>query len=64
MEFILDEDLNNITGGSKIPYIVQPGDTLGELANKFHCTVEDICKWNHIEDPNKREVNQQLIFKF
>lgn len=59
-----DEDLVNVVGGTKIPYCVKYGDTLEQLAKTFHCTVEDICKWNNIIDPNVLEVNQKLIFKF
>lgn len=59
-----DEILDNVWGGSKIPYIVQIGDTLGELSKKFHCSVEDICRWNDIPDPNKIFAEQKLIFKF
>ena len=61
---INDEELNEVRGGTKIPYIVQTGDTLGELAKKFHCTVEEVCKWNDIKDPNKIDAGQLLIFKF
>ena len=47
-----------------IPYLVQQGDTLGKLAARFHCTVEQACEWNNIADPNKLQVGQKLIFKF
>ena len=61
---LTDDALNNIWGGSQIPYYIRTGDTLGELANKFHCTIDDICHWNNIADPNKIWANQKLIFKF
>lgn len=64
IEKLSNDDLEFINGGSKIPYLVQSGDTLGELAKKFHCSVEEICKWNNIIDPNVIDVNQLLIFKF
>lgn len=64
MESINDLNLTFVYGGSKIPYIVQKGDTLSELAQKFNCSVEDICKWNNIENPNKIEIGQKIIFKF
>ena len=41
-----DEVLQDVSGGTQIPYIVAPGDTLEEIAKKFHCTVEQICRWN------------------
>ncbi|MBQ2173506.1 MAG: LysM peptidoglycan-binding domain-containing protein [Alphaproteobacteria bacterium] len=37
---------------------------MGKLAEKFHCTVEDICKWNDIKNPDQIQVDQKLIFKF
>ena len=64
MEHLRDEELEQVSSGTKIPYRVKRGDTLGMLADKFHCTVEQICKWNHIEDPNKIEVDQFLEFRF
>lgn len=64
MSTINDKELEIISGGSVIPYLVKSGDTLGALSKKFNCSIEDICKWNNITDPNKIEVNQKLIFKF
>ncbi len=64
MSTINDTELETISGGSIIPYLVKSGDTLGALSKKFNCSIEDICKWNNITDPNKIEVNQKLIFKF
>lgn len=64
MSTINDKELETISGGSIIPYLVKSGDTLGALSKKFNCSIEDICKWNNITDPNKIEVNQKLIFKF
>ena len=58
-----DDILEYVQGGSKIPYIIQSGDTLGKLADKFHVSIEDICKWNNIADPNVINAGQKLIFK-
>ena len=64
-KILLDDDiLTNITGGSQIPYIVQSGDTLGQLSMKFHASIEDICRWNNIADPNVIDAGQKLIFKY
>ena len=59
-----DEDLEIVNGGTQIPYIIKSGDTLGVLSTKFNCSVEDICKWNDIKDPNKINAGQKLIFKY
>ena len=64
MEKMIDEELKDITGGTIIPVIVKQGDTLEKFAKKFKCTVEDICEWNDIKDPNMIYVGQKLIFKF
>ena len=64
MKQMNENELNTITAGTKIPYIVQKGDTLGNQAKKFRCTVEDICKWNNIENPNDILVNQVLKIYF
>lgn len=61
----LDDDLlDNVWGGSKIPYIVKTGDTVGAIADKFHCNIDDICRWNHLLDPNKIWKDQILTLKF
>ena len=59
-----DEDVEMVNGGTQIPYIIKNGDTLGVLSTKFNCSVEDICKWNNIKDPNKINAGQKLIFKY
>lgn len=64
MKQMNENELNTVTAGTKIPYVVQKGDTLGDLAKKFRCTVEDICKWNNIKNPNDILVNQVLKIYF
>jgi LysM repeat protein len=46
--------------GPKI-YIVQRGDTLGSISNKFDVPMIDIMDANGIENPNFLQVNQELI---
>lgn len=41
-------------------YIVQPGDTLGALAQVWGCSVADIAALNSIPDPNLIRVGQRL----
>ena len=59
-----DELLDQVTGGSVLPYIVQAGDTLGALAKKYNVTIEQLMKWNNIKDPNLLTVGQRLVIKF
>ena len=61
---INDEKLSEVSGGTQIPYVVQPGDTLAKLAAKFNCSVEQICRWNNVKDPSQIVVGQKLIFRF
>ncbi len=61
---ITDNQLDAVSGGSVIPYIVQQGDTLKALADHYHVTVEELMKWNNIKDPNMLLVGQQLKIKF
>jgi LysM repeat protein len=42
-------------------YVVQPGDTLGALAQDFGSTVDEIMAANGLTDPNALQVGQPLI---
>lgn len=42
-------------------YIVQPGDTLFLIAQKFGVSVADIVAANNIKNPNRLDVGQQLV---
>ena len=59
-----DDVLQDVSGGTQIPYIVAPGDTIEEIAKKFHCTVEQICRWNNIRNPQDIRVGQKLMIRF
>lgn len=59
-----DEELDAVQGGTQIPYVVQGGDTLGALAKKYNCTVEQICQWNNIRNADQISVGQKLVIKF
>lgn len=59
-----DEQLDQVSGGSILPYVVQAGDTLGALARKYNVTIEQLMKWNNIKDPNLLTVGQRLVVKF
>lgn len=59
-----DEELSSIQGGTQLPYEIKSGDTLGELAKKYHCTVEQLCQWNNIKNADQISVGQKLVIKF
>ena len=59
-----DEALENVQGGTKIPYVIKSGDTLGALAKKYNCTVEQLCEWNGIRNADQISVGQKLEIKF
>jgi LysM repeat protein len=46
--------------GTRIKYVVQPGDTLQTIAARFNSTAEDIATTNKITDPNSIQVGQVL----
>lgn len=53
----------NLPFGTKINYIIQPGDTIAGIAATFNSTFEDILKINNIVDQNKIFVGQQIIVR-
>ena len=59
-----DEQMDQITGGTILPYRVKPGDSLEEIAKKYHVTVEQLLKWNNMQKPGDLAVGQQLKIKF
>ena len=59
-----DDMLNSISGGTILPYVVQNGDTLAAIAKKYNVTVEQLVKWNNIQNPDVLLVGQQLVIKF
>ncbi|HHV62858.1 MAG TPA: LysM peptidoglycan-binding domain-containing protein [Firmicutes bacterium] len=49
------------SGISSVIHIVEPGDTLWQIAVKYQASVRDIMNWNGITDPNTLWVGQRLI---
>ena len=41
-------------------YIVQPGDTLAQIANRFNVRIDDLITLNGIQDPDLLRVGQEL----
>ncbi len=50
----------NLPRGSKLTYVVQFGDTLDSIADKFLSTVEDIMELNELENSNQIFAGQVL----
>ena len=59
-----DEQMDQITGGTILPYRVQAGDSLNSIAKKYNVTVDQLMKWNNIQDAGMLTVGQQLKIKF
>lgn len=59
-----DDQLDAISGGTMLPYRVQPGDSLAAIAAKYHVSVEELARWNNIKDPSMIAVGQQIKVKF
>lgn len=54
---------SDLLPGTKITYIIQPGDTIASIASKFNSTFEDIIKENKIADANSIKAYQQIIVR-
>jgi LysM repeat protein len=50
----------NLARGTILPYVVQSGDSLDLIANKFLSTVEDIMELNNLENSNQIFAGQIL----
>ncbi len=59
-----DSALEQVDGGSRIIYQVQPGDTLESIAKKSGVSLEQLSRWNNIQDPNMIQVGSKLTIKF
>lgn len=62
-EKLLDEDLNDVSGGSTIPYTTQSGDTYDSIIakfKKFKISKEDIMKWNDLKEGDALPVGATL----
>jgi len=54
---------SDLPRGTKISYVVQPGDSLDSIANRFNTTVEDLMTQNKITDKNKINVGDTLTVR-
>ena len=63
-EILNDSLLEQVDGGSRIVYQVQPGDTLEAIAKKSGVSMEQLIRWNNLQDPNMIQVGSKLTIKF
>ena len=59
-----DEQMDQISGGTILPYRVQAGDSIADIAKKYNVTVEQLLKWNDIHEVGPLKVGQLLKIKF
>lgn len=56
----MDEQLEKVPGGTVLPYVVQPGDSLRMIANKYHVSIEQLMKWNNMQNPDIIRIGQTI----
>ena len=61
---INDDDLDQVSGGSMVPYTVKAGESLDSIAEANHCTRDQLMAWNGIKNPNMITAGQVLKIKF
>lgn len=59
-EIYVGEVLKIYTNNTGTTYTVEAGDTLSGIAEKFGVTVDQLCKWNNISNPNVIYVGEVL----
>ena len=60
MTKLSDDSLDQVSGGTILRYLVQPGDTVQSIADKYHVTKEQLMKWNSITNPDAIKAGQQV----
>ena len=63
MSELNEKELNEVSGGTSpyFKYTVVFGDTLSEIAVRFHTTVSVLCKLNNISNPDRIRAGQILL---
>ena len=49
---VIQNRVNEIIGSNKEYYIIQRGDTLSGISSKFGTSINQLCTWNNISNPN------------
>lgn len=57
---LTDDALEQVSGGTILRYLVQPGDTVQSIADRYHVTKEQLMKWNSITNPDALQAGQQV----
>ena len=52
---INDSELNEVSGGTKIPYVVVSGDTLSAIAQKNNVSLADLMRWNQFQRKRQKQ---------
>ena len=60
MSKLADDALEQVSGGTILRYLVQQGDTVQSIADKYHVTKEQLMKWNSITNPDALKAGQQV----
>lgn len=64
-EFIKEENLDEVSGGVIINGVeycqVKAGDTLSEIAERYHVSLSELCAANNIVDPHFIKANTMLV---
>ncbi|ABW17847.1 DUF3794 and LysM peptidoglycan-binding domain-containing protein [Alkaliphilus oremlandii] len=60
---VLEEDTNSLKQPSLTVYFMKDGDTLWNVAKRYHTTVQQIMETNQIEDPAAVKVGENIIIE-
>ena len=64
MQEVNPEELEEAAGGAGkgyFIYTVVKGDSLSRIAKRYHVTVNDLVRWNGIENPRLILIGQKLV---
>jgi len=67
-----DEQMDQVTGGTSVPHLVQAGETVQSIVEAFNkdkpadkqISVNDFAKWNKIDPNAPLPAGTTLVFKF
>lgn len=62
-EILKGVETGSVGGGQRIVYKVKSGDYLGKIASRYHVSVANIKKWNHLRSDSIRAGQVLYIYK-